>query len=418
MHGLRGKHMAKAFTDKYLLNLKPTDKKFYVREARGFTLQVLPSGVKTFLYIYTFKGKRKHINLGIYPHTKLADARELYQNAYTLASKGIDPQEHNKAIEEAKSKEADNSFGKFSELYLLQKQDSFSPGWLKTIQGALNNDLLPEWKDRHIGSIRRRDVIDMLDKVGKRARGQVKNVQKAASGVFDYALHREYIESNPALNLNKAVANLKPIQRERNLNDTELKDIWHAIDKGVGNNETKRALKLILVTAQRPGEVSGMHSQEIQIGAGKPLCKTCKACGGLWTIPKERTKNGREHLVYLTSTALTLIGDADGYIFPSPIEDTPINRNSISQLVSRKRIDRNTNEELTPFYGLPRWTPHDLRRTARTYMAKIGVPEEHAEAVLNHAKQGVVKIYNQHEYQEEKKVALLKWEAELLKIVS
>jgi integrase len=410
--------MLKPFTDKYLSSLKPKEKKYPVREGRGFTLQILPSGVKTFIYIYTVHGRKRYMNLGNYPHTKLAEARQAYNDAYSLVSKGIDPQVYNKSIEEAREKEEeDNSFGKFAELYLAQVQERFSlSGWFKTIQGALNNDLLPELKDKHINTIRRRDIIQILEKVGERARGQVKNVQKAASGVFDYALQREYIESNPTLNLNKAIPNLKPVQRERNLSDSEVNVVWRAIDKGVGNDETKRALKLILVTAQRPGEVSSMHSREIQVGDNKPLCLTCRMCGW-WTIPKERTKNGREHMVYLTHTALKLIGNSDGYIFPSPKEDKPINRNSMSQLVSRKRVDKKTNEEQVPFYGLPRWTPHDLRRTVRTYMAKIRVPEEHAEAVLNHAKQGVVKIYNQHNYREETKAALLKWEEKLLKLV-
>lgn len=401
------------FSDKYIQHLKPTDTKYYVREARGFAIRVLTTGVKTFIYIYTLNGRRKELNLGIYPDVKLSEARAKYLDAYKLVSKGIDPQEHNKAMEEAAKKETDNSFSRFAKLYLEQKQETFSPGWLKTVKGALNNDLLPEWKDKHISEIHRRDVIDMLDKVGKRAKGQVKNVQKSASGVFDYALQRSYIDSNPALNLNKAIPNLKPKQRERALIDSEVKHVWHTIDNGVGNDETKRALKLILVTAQRPGEVSSMHSREIQVGDGKPLCTSCRKCGW-WTIPKERTKNGRTHKVYLTPTAMSLIVDLEGYTFPSPIEGNPINRNSISQLVSRERTD----EGHTQFYGLPRWTPHDLRRTVRTNMAKLRIPEEHAEAVLNHAKQGVVKIYNQHEYQEEIKEALLKWEAELLRVIS
>lgn len=397
--------MGKPFTDKLIASLRPKLKKYLVVEGRGFTIRVLPSGIKTFLYRYTFAGKKKEINLGIYlDPVRLAEAREKYQDAHILKSRGIDPQEHNKAIDAAKEKESDNTFGRFAELYLAQKQESFSSGWLKTIQGALNNDLLPEWKDKHISTIRRKDVIAMLDTVSRRAKGQVKNVQKAASGVFDYALHREYIDSNPAFNLTKAVITLKPVQRTRYLSDAEVKAVWNAIDCGIGNNETKKALKLILVTAQRPGEVSGMHRREIE--------------GNWWTIPKEHTKNGKEHKVYLTPTARLLLGESEGYIFPSPREGRPINRNSMSQLVSRKRIDKKTNEEQVPFYGLTRWTPHDLRRTARTIMERLRIPAEHSEAVLNHAKQGVINIYNQHEYQEEIKEALIRWEAELLRIVA
>ena len=83
-----------------------------------------------------------------------------------------------------------------------------------------------------------------------------------------------------------------------------------------------------------------------------------------------------------------------------------ISRQTLSQHVTTRN-----------YFDLPKWTPHDLRRTARTKMARIGVPEEHAEAVLNHKKQGIVKVYNLHQYADEKKAALLLWEAELLRII-
>lgn len=89
----------------------------------------------------------------------------------------------------------------------------------------------------------------------------------------------------------------------------------------------------------------------------------------------------------------------------------------MSQLVSIERRDVHGTTYHKAFYGLPRWTPHDLRRTARTHMARIGILDEHAEAVLNHAKQGIVGVYNKYKYQQEKKAALIKWEAELMKIV-
>lgn len=393
--------MGKPFSDKLLTSLKPKATKYYSREGRGFAVRVMPSGVKTFLFIYTHDGKRREMNLGNYPHVTQAEARGQYQAAYSLAARGTDPQEHNKAIAEAKEKEANCSFGHFTKLYLLDVK--LSANWLKTIQGALNNDLLPAWKNKHIGEIRRRDVIAVLAKVGKRARGQVNNVKKAASGIFSYALERDYISSNPATNLNKALSNFKQEPRERHLDETEIKFIWKAIDAGAGSEEVKKALKLILITAQRPGEVAGMHRSEID--------------GEWWTIPKERSKSGKEHLVYLTPTALELIGDSDGHIFLSPRKIKPIQTSHMSQLVSVGQVDSLGTVYHTSYYGLPRWTPHDLRRTARTHMSRIKIIDEHCEAVLNHAKRGIRGVYNRYDYQEEKKLALIKWEAELLKLV-
>jgi integrase len=242
--------------------------------------------------------------------------------------------------------------------------------------------------------------------VAKRSRGQVSNVQGAARGVFAYALEREYRDDNPMIKLTKAVPALQYNPRERALSGVEIKEVWKAIDEGPGNSETKRALKLVLVTAQRPGEVAGMHMKEIHLGIGKPRCQICRRCGW-WTIPKERTKtdNG-DHMVYLTPTALALIGEAEGFVFPSPREGQAIDRMALSRHVNRVK-----------YFGLPRWTPHDLRRTARTHMARIGIPREHAEAVLNHKIKGIVAVYDKHDYQEEKKAALISWEKELLRLI-
>lgn len=387
------------FTDKFIQNLKPTDKKVYVRETRGFCLRIMPSGVKTFLYLYTINGKRQELNLGNYPYVKLTDAREAYNDAYKLVNKGIDPKEYNKAIEEAKERARYTTFEHFSTEYMKHSKEHHALAWHKTLDLSLKNDVLPAWQDRDITEIKRRDVIALLETVAKRSPGQAANVHKAVRGVFDYALQREHIEFNPAIGLSKAVPALKGNSRDRILTDQEIKTIWHTLD----DSPISKALKLILVTAQRPGEVAGMHINEIEVGVNKPLCATCRGCG-LWTIPQERAEKGKgDHLVYLTPTALELMRElqecSDGLIFD-------VKRNSLSQVVSRSK-----------YYNLPRWTPHDLRRTARTLMARIGVIDEHAEAVLAHSKPGIKKVYNRYEYQEEKKAALLKWEAELLRIV-
>jgi len=389
------------FTDKYILNLKPLDKKYYKREARGFAIRVMPSGVKTFLYVYKVNDKgRQELNLGEYPYTTLAGAREKYQAAYTLVSKGVDPKEQIKAVEEAKEKARNTTFKHFSDEYLRWSEQHHTQAGYKINKLSLENDVLPFWQDRDISGISRRDAIELLERVAHRAPGQAGNVQRAARGVFGYALEREYIPANPMLGLSKVVPALKQVPRERILTDAEIIQLWPTLPP---------YLQLILLTAQRPGEVAGIHTREIQIGINKPWCATCRRCGW-WTIPPERTKSGKEHMVYLTVSALKLISDLDGYVFPSPKSDSldkPIERMALSRYVHRHNYN-----------NLPRWTPHDLRRTARTHMARIGIIDEHAEAVLAHCKQGIKKVYNKYEYQEEKKSALLKWEEELLKIIS
>lgn len=385
------------FTDKYLASLKPKEKKYLVVEGRGFTLRVLPSGVKTFLYVYHINGKKKQMNLGIYPATKLVDARQKYNDAYNLFVKGVDPgivPDNSETVEEY-------TFGHFAKEFLKwsETHPGHSKAYYEINKLSLTNDVLPYWKDIPLKDLRRRDAIDLLERVALRSKGQVSNVHRAARNVFQYALERDYIDANPLLKLNKAVPALKYEPKQRTLSEEEIRQIW---------NKIPPYLQFILLTAQRPGEVAGIHTNEIQFGVGKPICLTCRGCDGWWTIPKERTKGRKEHLVYLSRTALEIIGDLEGYIFPSTKEGQPIQRMAISRNVNRLK-----------YYGLQEWSPHDLRRTVRTMMSRghLNIPEEHAEAVLAHTQQGIKKVYNKYDYQNEKKAALLRWEQELLRIV-
>jgi len=345
------------------------------------------------------------MNLGAYPGITLAKARELYTAAYTLHQQGVDPNPD----KEADQPELDSTFGYYAELYRVWALTHRSAGYNTTIKYALKNDILPYWKDLCITDIKRRDAINLLERVTARgAAGQASNVQRTASVVFDYALQRDVVEANVMYRLAKAVPALKQTYRDRTLDDTEIRHIWKEVDAGPGDAVTKRALKLILVTAQRPGEVAGMHRREIQ--------------GDTWTIPKERMKmKAGDHIVHLTPTALELIGNADGYIFPTNSDVPHMTRNAISNMVSRMETQRNgISRDIgkVKYYGLPRWTPHDLRRTARTNMSKCRIPSEHSEAVIAHAKPGIQKVYDKYEYIEEKKEALQRWEALLLDILN
>ena len=384
------------FTVKYLDSLKPKDKQYRVFEGRGFALRVLPSGTKSFSYRFTLGGKKQELSLGVYTGDKdcLADAHEKYRAAYTKFQKGIDP----RYVESAPTPPENNTFKHFSELFLAWSEMNHSKDLYKINMYSLNNDVLDHWGDRPLADITRRDAIALLERVAERSKGQVNNVLRAARGVFKYAVDRDYKEYNPMLGLANIVTAAKYTPRTRFLLDAELKAVWPLLPVHV---------KLVLVTAQRPGEVSGMHVQEIQKGIDKAQCLTCLAPCSTWVIPKERAKSGKAHSVYLTALALELIGQADTFVFPSPKPDRPIQRSALARYVQRNK-----------YFNLPEWHPHDLRRTARTIMSRIGIPDEHAEAILAHAKQGMNKTYNQHDYRDEKAEALIKWEAELLRIVS
>jgi integrase len=279
--------------------------------------------------------------------------------------------------------------------------------------------VLPHIGNRVITTVRRREIISLLETVVARAPGQARNVYKSLAKMFWYAQDREYIDTTPCNDMLNSIPALRVAEgKKRALNDQEIKKAWHRIDRGPGDDSVKRALKFILVTAQRPEEVTGMHSNEIIVGVGHDRCRTCRRCGW-WTIPWQRIKtensktlkrSPQDHRVYLTPLAMLLIGNRKGFIFPSIGGEIPIRRNSLSQRVERGiAIDRNGSKIQFKCYGLSDWTPHDLRRTARTGMARIEIVDTWIEEVLNHKKEKIKSIYDQHKYDEQKRKALTRW---------
>jgi integrase len=380
------------FTELYLKNLKPKEKRYVINEGRGFQFYVHPTGTKSFYLRYTFGGKEKLLCLGEYPTISLSVARDEYESATKKVRAGIDPAlPPEPTVDDNNEKHVTVSW--MVEQYLTWSEKNHSPNWHSIVKVTANKHLIPAIGERPITSIRKRDAIELMEQISKSGDGAARNALKIIRGVFDYACEREYIDASPFLRLARAVPKLAQASRQRVLSDKEIKTVWESIITGVGSNEVKRAILFVLITAQRPGECAGIHTSEID--------------GDWWTIPAERARKGkRDHLVFLTKTAKLLLGKSEDYFF-NFYDGKPITEGSLPQLISSK----------SNYYGLERWTPHDLRRTSRTLMARLGIIEEEAEAVLNHAKQGMSKVYNLHKYKNEKKVALTKLESEIKKII-
>ena len=137
--------------------------------------------------------------------------------------------------------------------------------------------------------------------------------------------------------------------------------------------------------------------------------------GDIWNIPAERVKNGETQQVPLCSIALEIIEQAREYsgncdfVFKSSYKlGKPMSRHTLSRAIARHWSEMGIQEA---------FTPHDLRRTFRTRLAELGIPDIVAERVLGHKLQGIMAVYNRHAYDEEKRQALVKWERELRVIV-
>ncbi|RQW86975.1 MAG: DUF4102 domain-containing protein [Geobacter sp.] len=400
-------------TDFYLkalttgLTKKPPPREYDLREGHGFGIRVRKSGVITFFYIYSINGKRRFLNLGIYgptPDTSLAEARQKYAEAYIQVKSGVDPQAPPPEPPPAPTEPEFTNVTDLKSKYIKHIKTHLVERSVKHQDDRLEKHLIPAWGDRPTTSIRRRDAIELIEKIAAKKPGAARNVLLAARAMFTYARRREMVEYNPFSEVGLAVPAATANDRDRTLSDDELKGtvLPYLLAPG-GNTILKNALLMILITGQRPGEVSGMHRNEIN--------------EDWWTIPWQRIKtecrkgkkNPQDHRIFLTPLAKSFLLPSDDYIFPAGRgAEGPVRTNSLAHHIQFQ----------SPSYlGLPRWTPHDLRRTARTGMAAIGVLERHAEAVLNHAQEGMKKIYDRHQYDKEKKSALTRWSKHLEKLI-
>ena len=401
-------------TELKVKNSKPRENEYYIREGRGLVLRVRPSGAKSFYYIFDLNGKRCRMLLGQYPLVSLSEARTKHLDALLTVGRGEDPRvvvspEQTPIPEEL-------TVQTLASLWAEWSKDNHTVKWANTLSLTLKKDFLPSYGNRLASEIRRRDAVAILEAKAKDTPGQATNLHKALRGMWQYALERELVEFNPfaELKASRVIPAMKQKSRARVLSDHEIRILWREIDNGGGSDSTKQALKISLVIGQRIGEVCGMHAREIQIGVGKPYCKKCRRCGW-WTIPAIRRQGnkGGEHRVYLTPLALKLIGERQEYIFPGDTDNQPISPNSINHHVRREV----SFSGKTPYYGMARWTPHDLRRTCSTGVRRLGASRDSMNLILGHVVGGVTGVYDRYEGDEEKERWLISWSQHLEKII-
>jgi integrase len=275
--------------------------------------------------------------------------------------------------------------------------------------------VLPMWGERRIQDITRRDVISLLDGIVDRGTPIAANRTLAAvRKLFNWSLDRSMIETSPCVRIAPPG---EEKSRDRVLSDHELRLVWLAAEK-VGW-PFGSFVQMLMLTAQRRDEAAGMRWDEVKEG------------GSLWTIAGARTKNHTEHDVPLSASAVTILSCAprlagSEYVFTTTVK-TPISGYSnakerldglVLQMVRQEATEASTEALAVP---VAPWRLHDLRRTAASGMARMGIPVHVIEAVLNHrsgAISGVAAIYNRHSYLPEKRYALEAWAAHVSRLVA
>ena len=335
-------------------------------------MQIQPSGYRAYKLIYRFHNRSRWFYIGAADAIALADARKLAAELMLEVIRGKDP---------AAEKRAARGTGTFAEIatrYVEEHAKKRNKSW-RQADALVRRHLLPMWGSLSAQSITRADVRAMMGKID----GPVvaNQVLASASAIFTWATKQELLANNPC----RGVERNATVSRERVLSDAEVPQFWEAFGKA---DLPGTALQVLLLTGQRPGEVTHMRHDQIT--------------DGWWTLPGAPdaehgwpgTKNGQTHKVWLPQAARDIIaelgnGEPAGFVFTDGRRPIKVLAGAMRGVCTR--------------LGAERATPHDLRRTHGSTITALGFGRDAMNRIQNHREGGIGDVYDRHKYAAENK---------------
>jgi len=415
------------FTDRFLKAIKPAapGKRPITWDAQvpGFGIRVTERSNDeckgAFVLVKRYPGSLNPSprRIGDYPAMSLAKAREIAREWREDIRQGVDPKE--KAEEAARERQRlkANTFG--------AAFANFADDHLKTlrtgaaVEAAVKKHVFPALENRPIREIKRSEILGLINKLKKEAPIGANRVLAFLKKFFAWAIENELVEDSPAASIKRPTTE-KDRQRDRVLADWEIRAIWQASGE---MGAFGRAFQFMLATGQRRSEVGSATWGEINRRES------------LWTLGKARTKAKRAHDVPLSDLALSIIDDCPrvgDFVFASGRSGVAHDGKAAGPVAlagwgkAKERLDElalRHAKELALADGeevpeeIEEWRLHDLRRSAATHMARLGVDRIVISKILNHSEGGVTSIYDRHARDIEKKQALDMWSQRLQAIV-
>lgn len=375
----------------------------------GLALRVIDKGRKSWSLFYRLNGRLRRFTIGGYPAIKPAQARREAIGALERVRQGVDPAEETRVQRNTPLPQAE-TFEAVAQDYLDRHvKKNTAPATYQEAKRDLEHNVLPKWRHRQIGSISRRDVIDLVD--GLVARGvevQANRTLARLRALFNWAIEKDRLTASPAAGVKPPT---KERSRDRALTDEELRWFWQCC--GELGWPFGPLFKLLLLTAQRRDEVGGMRWSEIDLDKRT------------WTLPRQRAKSDRGHEVQLSDAVTDILRSLPKVASDSGLVFTTTGTTAVSGYGNvKQRLDGAMEQARRRSLGLPEddknplpveipaWTLHDLRRTAATGMARLNIPPHVVDRILNHSSgtiRGVAAVYNRFAYLEERRAALEVW---------
>ena len=354
-----------------------------------------PAGTKTFTYRSRKKSGIRRVAIGAYPAMSLQEVRERYLEHERTRAEGGDPQRESRKHRESL---AEVTCAMFAEIYM----DRWAIPRKRTHaqdRRMLDKDIIPRIGSMRVIDVTRADIVAVTDRIAKR--GSPISANRTLSVLkrfFSFAIERGILEHSPCAHVR---APAKENRRDRVLSPEEIVAFMSALDQSHMSLQVNTALRFLLVSSQRLGEVASMAWENVDL------------TNRIWSLPAARSKNGRGNRIPLPTRAVLILremqttGGSEGWVFPNA-EGRHIRGDSISRALSR----------LIKQFDLNHFTPHDLRRTAATQISGMGVDRTTLRRILNHTDHSTTAIYDRYAYETEVRQALDKWSAKLDEILA
>lgn len=392
--------ITRPLTNNEILKAKPREKDFTLHDGDGLFLLVKTSGKKLWRFRYQRPGSssRTNLSLGSYPALTLAAARQIRDQHLSTLAQGMDPQQQQEQELEQSQIELDSIFSTVAANWFQIKSRNVSEDYAKDIWRSLDKDVLPAIGAIPVQEIKARTIVEALEPI--KARGALETVRRLVQRINEimiYAVNTGLIDANPASGVGMAFEKPKK-QNMPTLRPEELPKLMRSLVMSNLSVTTRCLIEWQLLTLVRPSEASGARWEEIDLNAK------------LWTIPAERMKAKREHIVPLSPQALEIlevmkpISAHREHIFPS--------RNNPKQAMN----SQTANAALKRIGYGGKLVAHGLRSIASTAMNEAGFNADVIEAALAHSdKNEVRKAYNRSTYLLQRKGLMEWWGTEIHK---
>lgn len=381
-------------TDTQIRKIKPQDTTKRYFDGGGLYLEVRTNGSRYWRYKYRFQGKEKLLAIGVYPDVSLKDARTARANAAALLDKGLDPSTEKATGRRITVEPGAATFEQVAREWMDLQRDGWAPAHYRTVVQRLEGNVFPHIGQRPIADVQPIEVLDTIKVMEARGvRVSAHKTMSICSMIFRYAVSACIIPSDPTRDLRGALAPATRGQFAAITTRAGAGQLMRAIRGFEGFSLTRCMLLLHAYTFCRPGEIRGAEWAEIDIDAA------------LWTIPAERMKGKREHLVPLSRQALEVLKAArpisghGRYVFPSiRSADYPMSNNTANAALRRMGYSK---EEMTA---------HGFRAMASTILNEEGYDPDVIERQLAHVEANKVRAaYNRAQYLDERRKMMQDW---------